>query len=537
MNPLRLAILVLLAGMTGAAELSVGPGKRFVKPSQAAASAHDGDTVSIDAGVYEGDVCVWKASNLTLRGVGGLAHMKSGGKVAIGKAIWVLQGDNTTVDGIEFSGAASPDNNGAGIRLDGTGMAVRNSYFHGNQNGILVGVNPACDILVERCEFAANGRGDGQTHNLYIGRIRTLTMRWSYSHHAKVGHNLKTRAANNIIIGNRFMDEATGNSSYLVDVPNGGLTFLIGNLIEQGPATSNHGVMVNYGEEGAANPLQRLYVINNTLVNDCAKGGVFVHIAPTTTLARVENNIFLGEGAPFSGPVTSKLRNLSTTTGVLLDRAAYDYHLLGGSAAVDAGVDPGSADGQVLLPTSQYVHPKGMEGRIVMGSAPDIGAYEFGVSAAALARRKKGGEAAGEAVVNKPLVAKAVPQLVDGKQKEQWITRLRSAAEGEIAAKREPQFELSSLRAQATLRELRADGTMVVALSGTGEMTVTWGNLNDRDRANLAAGMARRNDPQLNALAACFMFLSGDEPPAREYLMKAGEQGAAVEAAFGLAVK
>jgi len=157
----------------------------------------------------------------------------------------------------------------------------------------------------------------------------------------------------------------------------------------------------------------------------------------------------------------------------------------------------------------------------------------------AQAGRKKGEAESATAARPAPPKAEARPtaQLADPAQKEAWIGRLRTAAEAEIAAKREPLFELASLRAQATLRELRADGTMVVALAGTGEMTVAWAKLSDRDRANLAVGMARRNDAQLNALAAFFLLLAGDESSARDFLMKSGEQGAAVEAAFGLAAK
>jgi hypothetical protein len=375
--------LALLAIAGEAAELEVGPGRHFAKPSQAAMAAHDGDTVSIAAGVYADDVCIWRQDRLVLRSIGGLAHMQSSGKTADNKGIWVIDGRDTTVEGIEFSGAASPDRNGAGIRLDGTGMVLRNCFFHDNQNGILTNADPGCDLLIESCEFASNGRGDGQTHNIYVGRIRSLTMRWSYSHHAKVGHNLKTRALMNCIVGSRIMDEATGTSSYVIDVPNGGLTFLLGNLIQQGPRSSNRSVIVSYAEEGAANPNQHLYVCNNTIVNDCtgAGGTSFLNIAATTSLAQVENNIFLGSGTAFSGPVTGKPHNLiSGGAGLLMDRAGYDYRLVPGCAAVNAGIALGSAEGQALLPAGQYVHPKGMEPRSVVGPAPDLGAYEFGVA-------------------------------------------------------------------------------------------------------------------------------------------------------------
>src|SRR5262245_16579426 len=94
--------------------LKVGKNRQFALPSQAAAVAKEGAIVEIDAGVYEKDVASWNAGNLTIRGIGGRAHLKSGGASAEGKAIWVFSGKNTTVENIEFSGCAVSDRNGAG---------------------------------------------------------------------------------------------------------------------------------------------------------------------------------------------------------------------------------------------------------------------------------------------------------------------------------------------------------------------------------------------------------------------------------------
>src|SRR5690349_12422934 len=78
-------------GREGARVLQVGMGKAFSVPSKAAAAAKDGDVVEIDAGTYRGDVAVWRANNLTIRGVGGRPHLEAAGANAQGKAIWVIQ--------------------------------------------------------------------------------------------------------------------------------------------------------------------------------------------------------------------------------------------------------------------------------------------------------------------------------------------------------------------------------------------------------------------------------------------------------------
>jgi dienelactone hydrolase len=350
--------------------IRVGPGKRYKMPSLAAEVAADGDVVEIDAGVYESDACVWRQNNLTIRGVGGYAHLKANGVCAQGKAIWVIKGRNTTVEHIEFSGAKVPDRNGAGIRIEGAGLTVRHCYFHGNEMGILGGSGKS-DIVIEFTEFAHNGHGDGYSHNIYIGHARSLTVRHCYSHHARIGHNLKSRAHENSILYNRIMDEADGNSSYAVDLPNGGRSFLIGNVIQQGPNTDN-ATIVSYGAEGLSNPGRQLYMVNNTVVND-RQTGTFVYIREGSE-ALLANNLFAGKGRPFAGSAT-ELTNLTTEKPGFVGRANFDYRLKADSPAIDKGSDPGSADRFGLKPLYQYVHPANREKRPSEGTI-DIGAYE-----------------------------------------------------------------------------------------------------------------------------------------------------------------
>jgi MYXO-CTERM domain-containing protein len=356
-----------------AATRTVGPGKTYAKPCAAIAAAQDGDVIEIDAVTYAGDVCAVAASNLTLRGVGGRAHLDAAGAAYGGKGTWVIQGANTTVENIEFSGATVPDKNGAGIRQEGAGLTVRNCYFHDNEDGILTGGGG--EILIEGSEFANNGAGDGFSHNMYIGHEKKFTLRWSYSHHAKIGHLVKSRADQNFILENRLMDEADGTSSYTIDLPNGGTSFVIGNLIQQGPMTQNS-TIVAYAEEGATNSSADLYVVNNTFVNDRGSG-VFVAPAPDAAPAVMRDNIFFGGGTVTSQANAVMAGNFSMGDPMLVDRAGFDYHLQPGSPCVNAGVDPGTAGAMSLAPQFQYVHPLGHEVRTPIGVI-DIGAYELG---------------------------------------------------------------------------------------------------------------------------------------------------------------
>jgi hypothetical protein len=325
-------------------------GKTFTSVNAAAGYAKDGDLVEIAATTYREDGAVWPQNNLTLRGVGGRAHMEAG--AVEGKGIWVIKGKNVTVENIEFSNASVGDRNGAGIRHEGAGLTVRNCYFRDNENGILTNNNPDSEVVIETSEFSANGDGSGQTHNMYIGRIKSFTLRGSYSHHARVGHNVKSRALTNYILYNRIMDEATGTASYAIDLPNGGVSYVIGNLIQQGPRSENSGI-VSYGAEKMLNPVNELYMINNTIINDLDKG-TFLYVNPATQKVKVMNNIFAGPGKlPEGEGITS---NLHSDKSDLADPMKYDYHLKLNSAAIGAAVDPGSANGFNLQPQYEYAN-------------------------------------------------------------------------------------------------------------------------------------------------------------------------------------
>ena len=348
--------------------LRVGAQRQLERPSAAAQIARDGDTIEIDAGTYPGDAAVWRANRLTIRGVGGRAHLRADGAEAEGKGIWVIKGNDTTIESVEFSGAKVPDKNGAGIRQEGAGLTVRNCHFHDNENGILTGANPASDIVIENSEFARNGFGDGYSHNLYVGGVRSFTLRFSYVHHARIGHNVKSRALRNHIAYNRITDEIDGTGSYAVEFPSGGLAFVIGNLIQQGPATDNP-VVVSFGAEGLRNPVNELYFVNNTVVNDLPAGGTFLFIRAGTSTASIVNNIFSGPGEILSGPGELRYNVVASKTD-FADAANFEYRLRPGAAAIGFGIDPGSVHGLDLRPSAQYAHTAS---RAPSRSRPDAG--------------------------------------------------------------------------------------------------------------------------------------------------------------------
>jgi len=354
-------LILLTAVQAYSAVYHVGPGMPYEKPSDVAQVAQDGDIIEIEMAEYKGDAAVWTQNNLVIRGIGGRPHIIANGNAAEGKAIWVIKGDNTVVENIEFSGASVRDQNGAGIRQEGTNLIVRKCHFHDNENGILAGPNPDSTILIERSVFANNGFGDGYSHNMYIGRVAKFTLRFSYVHHARVGHQVKSRAEENVISFNRLMDGRTGTSSYIIDLPNPGKAYIVGNELQQGPNAENW-AMVHSAQE--------LNLVNNTFVNDRGSG-VFVSMSGGSQASVLQNNIFAGRGE-IEAPGAVRRSNLMSDDVEFVERKAQNFRLIATSAAIGAGTTP---DPEVEVPW-EYVHVADREER--KDREPiDIGAHSY----------------------------------------------------------------------------------------------------------------------------------------------------------------
>jgi hypothetical protein len=280
-----------IAGRT----LHVGRTGDYPTPSAAAAAAHDGDTIEIAAGDYHGDVAVWTANRLHIVGTAPRPRIFADGRDAQGKAVWVIHGDDAVVENVDISGAKVPDRNGAAIRLEGRNFTLRNSFLHDNENGLLTGANPTSEIVIDHCEFARNGNGQGNTHNIYIGAVARLTVSRSYLHHAIVGHNLKSRAVVSVLTDNRLADEADGRASYEADFPNGGRVTLAFNIFQKSPSAEN-ATLVAYGAEGLANGgTHELIAKGNTFISQRPSGARFVSF-PSGVAVNINGNVFAGPG-------------------------------------------------------------------------------------------------------------------------------------------------------------------------------------------------------------------------------------------------
>jgi len=351
--------------------IQVGPDRSIKTIAQASKLAVSGATIEVDAGTYQADVAIWTQDHLTIRAVGGRVKLLALGVAAEGKGIWVVRGGQITVQGLDFVGAKVPNRNGAGIRFEKGKLTIRDCTFVNNENGILTSGNREAELIIESSEFGFNGYGDGQSHNLYVGSIKKLTVTDSYFHHAKVGHLLKSRAAENHIFYNRLTDESGGSASYELEFPNGGLAYVVGNHIQQGPQTENPS-MVSFGAEGYKWPQNGLYLVGNTLADDLPSGGKWLTVkpvgkgakdaVPATVTVKALNNLLVGEGSLDTAMPGDVRNNLNVDWDVFVQASRQDYRLRNPANPPLKPVDPGTANGVTLRPQREYVHPRQTRG-------------------------------------------------------------------------------------------------------------------------------------------------------------------------------
>lgn len=336
--------------------IRVGPQRTIRTLAEASKIAVDGDTVEVDAGGYYRDVAVWTQSELTLKATNGRVRLFAGGASAEGKGIWVIRGGRIQIQGFDFLDASVRDHNGAGIRLEKGHLFIRDCKFLKNENGILTGANAESTLEIENSEFGYNGFGDGQSHNLYVGNIARLSVSGSYFHHAKVGHLLKSRAAENRIFYNRLTDETGGRASYEMEFPNGGLAYVVGNIIQQSSTTENPNI-VSYGAEGKHWPVNALYLVNNTLVDNRPKNGVFLRMQPGIGTVMAINNLLVGRGKlEVAGPGDYR-NNFNVDWNEFVLAAREDYRLRPGSKLKGKAIEPPVIPNVSLKPVKEYLHP------------------------------------------------------------------------------------------------------------------------------------------------------------------------------------
>ncbi|PWS39080.1 hypothetical protein DFH01_07525 [Falsiroseomonas bella] len=276
-------------------------GASFATLSEAILASQPHDVLILAPGSYVEDFPDLTHS-LTIRCDDGMAALTRATPLTVdGRAILNVPGNlgvELTLVGLEVYGAArpGPDTNGAGLLHEsGNGnLTIERCYFHGNENGVLVGSANASsppggmNVVIRNSEFSNNGAppgspyaAGGKCHNIYINAATTALIEDNYIHSVfSQGHQIKTRAAVNTIISNRIEDlpqlGKTGfGSSYSIDISNGGVAVIRDNVIAKGPYSVNKH-LISYAGEGLSYPANSLLVEGNQFVNDRPDGATIL---------------------------------------------------------------------------------------------------------------------------------------------------------------------------------------------------------------------------------------------------------------------
>lgn len=389
---------------------NVGPTRTYTLPSQIKNLVQDGDTIYIDGGIYVNDATKWINKNLKFIGRGTGSNrtiLQYTADIPNGKGIFVFETpgtcDNPYIENIVFDGAQVSDGNGgngAGIRFQANNITVNHCKFTNCQNGILEGNGSVTtdNVIIMNSEFQNNGYQlpndptySGYEHNIYISASAdTLIVMNCYFHHPRgQANSLKTRAQRSYILYNLIDEEATGYGSWEIDIAQGGLNIIMGNIIIQGPSGANHGII---GYDAATNTLEDFYFVNNTVINQFVGNIKYFNTVPASGINtfKIYNNIFASvtgaNNTMFSANTPAILdtsNNISVNNYLTLgftNPSADDYSLTAAATAViNKGTNAGFTNiSYPLTPISMYQSfDSVLLPRVIYGGVIDIGAYEY----------------------------------------------------------------------------------------------------------------------------------------------------------------
>lgn len=180
------------------------------------------------------------------------------------KATLVLRGKAARVDGLVFTRVRVPDDNGAGIRLEEGDLAVTYTRFSDGQCGILSANDPSGAISIDHATFSGLGEGDG-VHSIYVGDYGSLRITNSRFERGTGGHYVKSRAPRIEALNNSFDDSQGRRTNYLIDLPNGSVGRIAGNVFVHGTGKENYGTIVAVAAEGADNVSAGLAIEDNVV--------------------------------------------------------------------------------------------------------------------------------------------------------------------------------------------------------------------------------------------------------------------------------
>jgi hypothetical protein len=242
----------------------VETGESYARLADAVAAIGDGDgTIRIAPGRYR-DCAVQEGGRIAfVAETRGTAVFDAA--ICEGKATLVLRGRASHVEGLVFTHMRVEDGNGAGIRIEQGNLTVAYTRFEDAQCGILSAADPSSTISIDHSTFSRLGKhpdGNG-AHSLYVGQYGGLRVTNSRFERGTGGHYLKSRAPRVEILNNSFDDSQGQDTNYMIDLPEGSVGRIAGNIFVQGIGKENYGTLIAVHAEEGDNPSAGLVIEDN----------------------------------------------------------------------------------------------------------------------------------------------------------------------------------------------------------------------------------------------------------------------------------
>lgn len=250
---LILAFAAPAAAQSGRAAFTVqetGQGFASLQDALMSVRGHDA-TIMIAPGTYR-QCAIQQAGHITFRAIQP-GSVIFDGVTCEGKAVLVLRGEGSVVDGIIFRNLRVGDGNGAGIRIEIGDLTVTNSMFLDSQEGILGANDAPTTITVDHSTFAGLGQCDESpscAHSIYLASTGVVRVTNSRFERGRGGHYVKLRVPNVVITDNSFDDSQGHKTNYMIDLPEGATGLIARNTFVQGTDKENWtGMIVVAAEE------------------------------------------------------------------------------------------------------------------------------------------------------------------------------------------------------------------------------------------------------------------------------------------------
>lgn len=281
-------IIASVLTMPGTARGIFLDGKEMINLQEAFDNVTNGGIIRIEPGTYrEGGTLKRGLKNVLITGSPGVIF---DGVAVAGKAAFVIQADDVTMESIECRNIAVPSRNGACIRHEGGNLTIRNMIFRDNENGILTW-DKTNILTVEDSLFERNGKG-GQAHGMYISAKQLIVRRTRVLNSKDQGHGIKSRSEYTLI-EDSVVASLNGDDSYLIDIPNGGQAVIRNCLLVEGANTVNTN-MFTFGVEGIRHKENKMLMEKNIIISDREAGSYFIVLAEDVPPPEMQRNFIVG---------------------------------------------------------------------------------------------------------------------------------------------------------------------------------------------------------------------------------------------------